>query len=154
MGSDTFTFVDSMGSSDFNIRVVEWGTEREAVRSVRQAVFVIEQNVPEEEEWDGLDPECVHVLAEGPDGMAIGTARMTAGGKLGRMAVRGDFRTRGVGTAMLEALVDLARNRGLRRVVLDAQVRALGFYEKRGFAAEGPVFMDAGIPHRWMTRDL
>ena len=117
-------------------------------------MFVVEQYVPEDEEWDGLDPKCDQVLAEGPNGEAVGTGRLTAEGKLGRMAVRRDFRARGVGTAMLQVLLDLARNRGLRRIILDAQLRAVSFYEKLGFVAEGPVFMDAGIPHRRMTRNI
>jgi predicted GNAT family N-acyltransferase len=117
-------------------------------------VFVREQGVPEELEWDGLDPACIHVLAWDDSGAAIGTARLHPKGKIGRMAVLKEWRGRGVGRAMLRALLEVASERGLTTVELGAQIQAIGFYEREGFRVSGDIFMDAGIPHRKMALDL
>ena len=116
---------------------------------IREQVFIEEQQVPPELEWDGLDPECIHVLATLGDGTAIGTARMLDG-HIGRMCVLPEWRGCGAGRALLEALLSHAREQHIRKLVLNAQTGATGFYEKSGFNATGPVFMDAGIPHRRM----
>jgi len=138
----------------FRIRRADWQGDEPAIRRVRQKVFIDEQGVRPDEEWDGLDARCLHVLAIDGQGAAIGTARLTEDGKVGRMAVLGPWRKKGVGAALLEALIAVARDRGIRRLSADAQVRALGFYEEHGFVAEGPEFLDARIPHRRMYRDL
>ena len=139
-----------------NVRVerVDWAEAESAIRAVREAVFISEQAVPEELEWDGLDPLCTHVLVWSGPGCAIATARMQADGTIGRMAVLKGWRGQGVGRALLRTLLDLAARQGLTRVTLAAQVHALGFYERAGFHAFGDPFMDAGIPHRFMVRDL
>jgi predicted GNAT family N-acyltransferase len=138
----------------FEIRLAEWKQDLALIREVRETVFVTEQDVRPEEEWDGLDPECFQVLAVDKEERPIGTARLSAKGKIGRMAVLQEWRKRGVGSALLTTLIDQARGRGFERVEVDAQVRALHFYAKHGFVASGPEFMDARIPHRKMTRDL
>ena len=124
------------------------------VKHVREIVFVHEQNVPLELEWDGIDADCRHVIAEDAHGSAIGTGRLLPDGHIGRMAVLQSFRDRGVGSALLGELIAIAAERGLREVVLNAQVQALAFYEKHGFVAEGEVFADAGIPHQRMRRSV
>ena len=124
-----------------------------AIRAIRERVFIREQAVPEELEWDGLDPLCAHVLAWNDHGDAIGTARMQAKGAIGRMAVSRTGGVAGVGRALLQTLLDLAARQGLSRVTLAAQIHALGFYEQAGFHAVGELFMDAGIPHRRMVKD-
>lgn len=134
--------------------LVDWLKEAPAIRAIREAVFISEQGVPEELEWDGLDPSCAHALAWNDLGDAIGTARMQAEGTIGRMAVLKDWRGRGTGRALLHTLLDLAARQGLSRVTLAAQTHALGFYERAGFHVVGDSFMDAGIPHRLMVRDL
>ena len=141
-----------MSPAGFSIREARWQTDEVAIRHVRQVVFIDEQAVPPPEEWDGRDADCIHLLAEDPSGAPVGTARLLAEGKLGRMAVLKPWRGRGVGQALMARLIEIAEQHGHTRLVLDAQVRAIGFYEPFGFVAEGPVFDDAGIPHRKMVR--
>ena len=136
------------------VKLVEWAEAEPAIRAIRETVFIREQAVPVELEWDGLDPLCAHVLAWNDLGEAIGTARMQAKGTIGRMAVLKAWRGCGAGRAMLKTLLDLALKQGLSRVTLSAQTHALGFYERAGFHVVGKPFMDAGIPHRKMVRDL
>jgi predicted GNAT family N-acyltransferase len=138
----------------FTVRVADWGVDEAALHAVRHDVFVIEQNVPADLEWDGIDPECRHVIAVDAAGRAIGCGRLLPDGHVGRMAVRPEWRGRGVGAALLQHLVALARDRGFERVVLNAQTHAAGFYARHGFAACGPEFEEAGIPHRAMERVL
>ena len=139
---------------NWRVASVEWAAAEPAIRAIRETVFIREQAVPEEMEWDGLDPVCFHVLAWNGLEEAIGTARMQAQGIIGRMAVLGNWRGRGVGGALLRTLLDLAIQRGLSRVTLSAQTHALGFYERAGFFAVGEPFTDAGILHRKMVKQL
>jgi predicted GNAT family N-acyltransferase len=134
------------------VEVAEWARAGAACRAVREAVFVHEQGVPPTLEWDAADPACAHVLARDGAGAPVGTARLTAEGRVGRMAVLPAWRGQGVGTALLAALLDLARARGLTTVRLSAQLHAVPFYARRGFEPDGPVFTEAGILHRRMSR--
>ena len=143
----------AQGSIELRVELVNWDEAEPAIRTIREAVFMAEQGVPEELEWDGLDPLCDHVLAWNV-GEAIGTARMQREGKIGRMAVLKNWRGRGVGRCLLQALLDLAVQQGLSRVTLAAQIHAVGFYERAGFQAVGDSFMDAGIPHLMMVKEL
>lgn len=131
----------------FSIRVVDWDREREPLRSLRHAVFIVEQQVPEDEEWDDLDAICLHALAQDDAGTPIGTGRLAPDGKIGRMAVLKEWRGAGVGTALLRFLVEHARKRGLPGCHLNAQRHALPFYARHGFEVYGEEFMEAGIPH-------
>ncbi len=119
---------------------------------IRLEVFVQEQQVPLEEELDPLDARCLHAVAYDPAGVAIGTGRLLPDGHIGRMAVRQAWRGTGVGSLLLTALMDAARQRGDTDVVLAAQLHARAFYARHGFVEEGEPFMDAGIPHRLMRR--
>lgn len=134
----------------YSVQDARWPEVRARIRHVREIVFVREQAVPVEIEWDGLDGECMHVLVETSDGEAIGTGRLQPDGKIGRMAVLKPFRGMGVGTAMLKRLLQRARHAGMRRCYLHAQTHALEFYARHGFVARGPEFDEAGIPHREM----
>jgi len=136
------------------VELTDWTTTGSAIRAIRERVFIHEQGVPVELEWDGLDSACAHVLAWNDRGEAIGTARMQQNGTIGRMAVLKGWRGRGVGRALLQTLLDLATRRGLSRVTLSAQTHALGFYERAGFDVVGEPFIDAGIPHRKMVKEL
>jgi predicted GNAT family N-acyltransferase len=138
----------------FTVTEVAFATAEAEIRAIRHEVFIVEQAVPEPEEWDGLDPHCAHALARLADGTAVGTARLAPGGKIGRMAVRGPFREKGVGSALLRVLMARARTQGERRCSLAAQLQAIPFYERHGFCAHGPVFLDANIEHREMTAEL
>jgi predicted GNAT family N-acyltransferase len=142
-----------MTSAEFRVRRSHWESDAPSLRAVREAVFVREQKVPAELEWDGMDARCAHVLAEAA-GEPVGTGRLLPDGHIGRMAVIASWRGRGVGSAILRQLIQIARERGLQRVVLHAQTQAKAFYERHGFHTEGAEFMEAGIVHISMTRDL
>ncbi|MFW6094615.1 MAG: GNAT family N-acetyltransferase [Pseudomonadota bacterium] len=133
---------------------VPWESHRESLRAVREAVFIREQNVPRALEWDGADATATHFLATDDAGRAIGCARLLPGGQIGRMAVLLEFRGRGLGRRLLDAAVAAAQHQGLTRVFLHAQVSAAGFYRKAGFVPVGDEYIEAGIPHRTMERDL
>ena len=137
-----------------SIRIVSWQDEAPALRLIRETVFILEQHVPEELEWDAFDDVSVHVLALGPDGKPIGTARLLPDGHIGRMAVLKEWRRMGFGSAMLQRLLDEAHIRGIKKVILNAQTTAVRFYERFGFQPVGEEFMDAGIPHVKMTLSL
>lgn len=132
-----------------NVRLAvgDWDTLRTDARAVRYEVFVLEQRVPLEMEWDDMDPHCQHAVAYGADGKVIGTGRLLPDGHIGRMAVLCDMRGHGVGSAILQALLSEAKRRGDSTVVLNAQTHAEPFYERFGFVREGQEFMEAGIPH-------
>jgi len=138
----------------FAVHLLDWNAARERARRVREEVFVREQNVPIELEWDEWDERCVHALAVTEKGEAIGTGRLLPDGRIGRMAVLKAWRGLGVGAAILDALLVRARQIGMKAVSLHAQTYAAGFYERRGFGAEGEIFMEAGIPHVTMTLRL
>lgn len=151
----------------YGVRVVEDPADVEACFAVRKEVFVREQGVPEDLEYDAYDAVAVHVLAVREDGVPLGAGRLLYGesatakvggdltvGSLGRLAVTREARGLGVGVALVRAVEDAARARGLAAVDLHAQTHALGFYERLGYVAYGPEFPDAGIPHRAMRRPL
>lgn len=138
----------------FNIREAHWEKDGNQLSDIRHRVFIVEQNVPREEEWDGRDDDSWHWLATDGQEVAIGTCRLLPDGQIGRMAVLTQHRGQGVGAALLEAAVEKARHLGMDQVYLHAQTHALGFYEGLGFKAQGDEFMDAGIPHRHMTQTL
>ena len=140
--------------NEFTIEIANYDADFAQLRAVRDPVFVLEQQVPSEIELDELDPRCRHVLARDEQGRAIGTGRLTPQAKIGRMAVLSEWRGRGVGEAMLQTLVDLARSQGFAIVELHAQVDAIGFYERYAFECVGPEFVEAGIRHRTMRRTL
>ena len=133
--------------------VTSWAADRPRLQPVRREVFVIEQRVPEAEEWDDDDEVCVHVLAL-RNREPVGTGRISPAGKIGRLAVLSEFRGRGIGDRILLMLIEQARHRGLAEVTLNAQVHAVPFYERHGFKAEGELFDEAGIPHRRMQKAL
>jgi predicted GNAT family N-acyltransferase len=143
-----------MNATPFRIEPARWPDDRPALRQVRESVFVAEQGVPLELEWDEQDAAALHLLARDANGRPIGTCRLLPDGHIGRMAVLRAWRGRGVGSALLAAVVGQARQRGLRRVRLNAQCTALDFYRRHGFVAEGPEFDEAGIPHRHMQLEL
>ncbi|MGX1884307.1 GNAT family N-acetyltransferase [Streptomyces sp. NPDC055287] len=153
--------------SSYDVRIAEGPADLEACFAVRKQVFVVEQRVPADIEYDAYDAGAVHVLAVTADGTPLGTGRLLHGpaaagktggdttvGSLGRLAVSREARGLGVGAALVRAIEDAARERGLRAVDLHAQTHALGFYERLGYAGYGPEFPDAGIPHQAMRRAL
>ncbi len=135
------------------IELMDWLAARADASRIRLTVFVEEQRVPPEIEMDAQDAACVHALAYA-QGRAVGTGRLLPDGHIGRMAVLKECRSRGVGGAILERLMQEARNRGMRQVVLSAQTHALGFYRRHGFTEEGEAYEEAGLPHQKMRRTL
>lgn len=138
----------------FNVREANWSNDKGALSNLRRLVFIVEQSVPQEEEWDGRDEDAWHWLATDIDDRPIGTARLLPSGQIGRMAVLSDYRGLKVGAAMLEHAVEKARHLGFPSVYLNAQTHALVFYEKAGFVAVGDEFMEAGIAHYRMEQNL
>lgn len=131
--------------------------DRAAAMAIREQVFVHEQGVPAEAEADEHDAGAFHVLTREPDGTPVATGRFVVKGdeaKVGRVAVLARARGRGLGRAVMDALEDEARRQGLARVVLHAQMEALPFYQRLGYLAEGPVFLECDIRHRVMHKPL
>jgi predicted GNAT family N-acyltransferase len=141
-------------SNAFTVSPVSWHDGEPLLRAVREAVFVREQGVPVELEWDGLDENCRHALALSLTGDAIGCGRLLPDGHIGRVAVLPEWRKHQVGTAIVEALLSDAQARGHKRVVVEAQTHALTFYHRFGFAEQGKVFTDAGLPHIRMVLEF
>jgi len=136
----------------FTVKPIYWESSQKEVKAIRTKVFVEEQGVPPELEWDGLDEGSYHVLAYAPDGTPIGTGRLLQDGRIGRLAVLPEWRGKGVGRALLDMLLVVANKMGNEEVELHAQTRVVGFYRKRGFIRHGKEFMEAGIPHVAMKR--
>ncbi len=141
----------SRPDAGFSVHLVAWRDAHEPLAAVRRAVFIEEQSVPEALEWDADDAPSLHALAVSEKGVPIGTARLLPDGHIGRMAVLRAWRGRGVGGALLTAMIEAARTRRHERVLLNAQVQALPFYRRFGFEVEGGIFLDAGIEHRAMV---
>ncbi len=130
-------------------------TDLSAALAIRLAVFVEEQGVDPREEVDGQDGDCLHWLATDAEG-PVATLRVRRdgqGAKVQRVAVLRRARGTGVGAALMRHVMAELVAQGVRRFALGAQLDAIGFYERLGFAAHGPVYDDAGIAHRAMACD-
>ncbi len=138
----------------FSVEPANWEADHAALWAIREQVFILEQNVPEEDEHDAMDARSRHVLALDADRKPIGTARLTPERMIGRMAVLAKWRGKGVGAAMLRVLLEQARESGYPEVGMHAQSHAVGFYERFGFVAEGEEFDECGIAHRLMRREI
>ncbi|WP_323844405.1 GNAT family N-acetyltransferase [Microbulbifer magnicolonia] len=133
------------------IRAADWNDDRVLIRQIREAVFIREQKVDPAIEWDDQEESAQHFLAmNGAE--PLGTGRITASGKIGRMAVVKSARGSGLGFRLLEFICDYARGRGFDSVYLHAQTHAEGFYRKAGFVPAGEEFIEADIPHIRMVR--
>jgi predicted GNAT family N-acyltransferase len=138
----------------FRVELKNWEEAREIAGPLRWSIFVGEQNVPEGIELDDMDEKCTHALAYTPDDKFVGTGRLLPDGHIGRMAVAKDWRRQGVGAALLEALIEEAKKRGHKEVIVSAQLQAAEFYREFGFEAEGKVYQEAGILHQKMHKKL
>jgi len=121
------------------------------IRRIRNAVFTDEQGIDEAIDFDGQDPAALHVLLA-CEGKYVGTGRMLGDGHIGRLAVRQEYRGRGLGARAVLALANEAQKLGLKRVYLGAQKHAVGFYERLGFAVYGQPYIEANIEHVHMER--
>ena len=136
-------------TDNIEVRIVNWDDNQGALKAIRKTVFIDEQHVPKELEWDGADMACTHFLAT-LDSTPVATARLTPQGQIGRMAVLREHRGKGIGSRLLAAATEQAKLTGHTQVFLHAQVSVIDFYQQHGFVAEGDIFMDAGIEHRTM----
>ena len=133
------------------VRLADWQHDNADLRRIREAVFIVEQGVAPELEWDSDDATALHFLACEGD-YPIGTARLLPDGHVGRVSVLKDWRGLKVGDALLAAVIDEAGKRGLQELQLAAQVHATRFYERHGFKVISEEFLEAGIPHVDMLR--
>ena len=132
---------------NFRLTLGDWDTQRALAQEIRYEVFVLEQNVPVELEWDEMDAVCLHAIVFDSQDRPIATGRLLPDGHIGRMAVRAHARGAGVGAALLTALMQQAQRRGDSAVLLNAQVQAEAYYARFGFRREGAEFIEADIPH-------
>ena len=137
--------------NEVSVRIADWQKDNAELRRIREAVFINEQSVPPELEWDSDDQEAIHFLACAGD-YPIGTARLLADGHIGRVAVVKDWRGSGIGAMLMKAAIEKAEQGGLRRQFLTAQVHATAFYTRLGFEVVSEEFLEAGIPHVDMVR--
>ncbi|UXI70400.1 GNAT family N-acetyltransferase [Tahibacter amnicola] len=143
-----------MISADFRVEPADWTVDQADLKHVRTEVFILGQNIPEAEEWDDLDPRSIHVVARDSTGAPIGTGRLTPEHKIGRMAVLKEWRGKHVGEAIMQALIERARQRRYESIELHAQSYAIPFYARFGFEPYGEEFMECEIPHRMMRLTL
>ncbi len=146
---------------NLSVKITNWQHHKTQLKEIRETVFIQEQNVPVELEWDGLDEKACHVLAEvllinkkQDKKLAIGTARIIINNKqahIGRMAVLSEWRGQGIGSKILKCCIDECKKKHVDKVVLNAQVYVTEFYQKMGFEMTSDEFLDAGIPHKQMT---
>lgn len=129
------------------IHQIDFDTGFADIELIRKTVFIQEQSIPPELEWDEFDSQAIHIIAK-IEGQAVGTARLLDDGSIGRVAVLKPFRQQGIGHKMMCYLMDLAKQHNHATVKIHAQVVALAFYQKLGFVEAGEIFDDAGIPHQ------
>jgi YbgC/YbaW family acyl-CoA thioester hydrolase len=146
------------GEPMLRVKTASWSELGADARGIRTAVFVEEQRIPAEMEWDAADHDAVHAVAYNRLGHPVATGRLLAAGpgvaKIGRMAVHQVLRGTRIGEQVLRALAQAAQARGDARVELHAQRSAEDFYARLGFAVEGEPFDEAGIAHVAMARAL
>ncbi len=132
--------------SQIKVKIVDYSAYGEPIRHVREQVFIVEQKVAKELEFDGLDPDCQHAIAF-YDEEPVGTGRLQENGHIGRVAVLKDYRNKGIGASIMKALIRSARDNGQGGVWLSAQCQAKNFYKKLGFQEYGEIFQEADIDH-------
>ncbi|EDN66526.1 GCN5-related N-acetyltransferase [Beggiatoa sp. PS] len=135
---------------DITLKFTNWQDDIEALKTIREIVFIKELGIPAPLEWDEHDAKAIHLLALNSEDRPIGTGRLLQNGQIGRIAVKKEFRHQGIGTALLDALVNQASIKGFQSVFLYAQLQAVSLYQRRGFTAVGKVFEKASIPHQKM----
>lgn len=132
--------------SEIIIKTADFNNHFPEIEKIRTVVFIKEQNVPVELEWDEFDNDSTHIIAY-YDNKPVGTARLLNDGHIGRMAVLKPYRNRNIGQNMLKYLIEIAQKKSINKIELSAQEHAVEFYKKYGFSVTGNVYLDAGIPH-------
>lgn len=136
------------------VQIVQWSDQIDVLRTIRETVFIQEQHVPVELEWDEFDEISWHALAYNAANQPVGTARLLPDGRIGRMAVLKEWRGKGFGRALLLELLAESQRQKMKSVQLNAQISASSFYQKYGFVEFGDEFMEAGIPHVAMRLEI
>ena len=139
---------------NFLLKDASWSLHKLALAEIRRKVFIEEQKVPEELEWDKYDLDSFHVLAIDNHNRIIGCGRLKPDGQIGRMAVTIQWRNKGVGTAILKYIIEHAKENNFNELYLHAQTNAITFYEKHGFKVCSNTFIEAEIPHKSMRMIL
>lgn len=142
-----------MSTDSIKIKSTSWLKHADELKEIRRQVFIEEQNVPEELEWDEYDESSIHFLAL-HEGKAIAVARLKSDGQIGRMAVLASYRQQGIGSRLLAFILKFSAGKNLDQVYLHAQTSAIPFYEKHGFITQGEIFYEANIPHRGMLKKI
>ena len=142
-----------MSSENIKIHITSWRNDKEVLAKIRRHIFIEEQNVPEELEWDEHDNSSTHFFVTSDD-RVIAVARLKTDGQIGRMGVLAEYRKQGIGSKLLNFILQLAANRNLDKVYLHAQTQAISFYEEHGFIAQGDIFFEVNIPHRQMLKKI
>lgn len=132
--------------SDITIKIADFINNNIEIKNIRTEVFILEQNVPIELEWDEFDNDSTHFLAY-YNNNPVATARLLKNGYIGRMAVLKEYRSRNIGKIMLKYILKIADKKAFKSIKLSAQEHAIGFYKKHGFSVTSDVYIDAGIPH-------
>ena len=127
-----------------------WQQDKNTLQTIRRAVFIEEQNVPEELEWDEEDLSAFHFLFYNSQGEALACARLLRQGQIGRIAVLKPYRHQGIGSKLLKHIIGFSEKNQISPLFLYAQNHAISFYQKHGFHVKGNEFIDAGIPHHKM----
>jgi predicted GNAT family N-acyltransferase len=134
---------------NISIQITHWGEAKNQVMPIRHEVFIKEQEVPVELEWDEFDQDALHAIVK-KDQEVIGTARLIISNtkaRIGRMAIQKEYREQGIGQKLLSTLLQTAKKKGAQECILHAQTHAIAFYANSDFEPNGPIFDEAGIPH-------
>lgn len=137
-----------------SIKKTAWQQDREALSQLRHQVFILEQGVPEDLEWDEHDEPSTHFLAISEQGEPVGCVRLLPSGQISRLCVLEHFRNLNIGSQLLATVETEARAQGMKEIFLHAQTQATNFYEVAGFTTTGGIFLEANIPHRQMFKEL
>ncbi|MEO9275768.1 GNAT family N-acetyltransferase [Marinomonas sp. 5E14-1] len=132
----------------------DWNSSKDQITFVRKQVFIIEQGIDPKDEWDKHDEDAIHFVTFGTTAVPTGTCRLTEEGQLGRLAVLPAYRHQGYGEMLMTRAIKVAREMGLRKVFLNAQVDAQQFYTKQNFRSDGKIFLEAGKMHVRMEREI
>ena len=135
-----------MPSDSIKIFETTWNQSSKEISEVRYNVFVIEQSVPSEIEMDGKDSDCIHFLAL-EKSKPIGAARLQKYGKIERVSVLREYRSKGTGTAIMKRVIETAKNLNVEKIYLHSQMDSKIFYQRLGFIELGQIFFEANIPH-------
>lgn len=140
-------------SEELQIITTNWAQHSPQLKEIRTAVFIAEQHVPADLEWDEYDTQSIHFLAL-LNNQPVATARLKPDGQIGRMAVLAKYRNQGIGSQLLRFVLQTAANQNYKNIYLHAQSTAVHFYEKQGFETQGEIFYEAGIPHLHMRLNI